>query len=119
MYGRQPAWRERRIKRLMVARGTVVMVATARHPGFKSCSCRFFSLLRSLQAGCLPYINILCLLYMFLHIHADVTLTDVSKLAFEGREMARGSGGSGSGRGVADHGPPGEDRRRKCQGQST
>ena len=41
----------------MVARGTVVMAATARHPGFKSLSCHFFSFLLSLQTGCLPYIS--------------------------------------------------------------
>ena len=56
---------------------------------------------------------------MYVPIHANVTLTDVSKVAFEGCKMARGSRGGGSGRGVTDHGPPGEDRRWECQGQST
>ena len=56
----------------VVAHGTVVMAATPRHPGFESLNCRFFSFLISLQAGCLPYIDIMCHVMECTHNHTSV-----------------------------------------------
>ena len=52
------------------------MAATARHPGFESLSCQFFSFLLSIQAGCLPYINIYYHLLFFVYVDLQVFVSE-------------------------------------------